>query len=49
MGVVLKRAKYFITVNGEFFGFRKDRPDYVRNLLAEGEKPSMYQMKLFNL
>ena len=27
LGVVIKRAKYFITVNGEFLGFRKESPE----------------------
>ena len=49
LGIVLKRAKYFITVNGEYYGFRKENPDYVRNLLIEGERPAVYQMKLFDL
>lgn len=49
LGIVLKRAKYFITVNGEYYGFKKENPDYVRNLLIEGERPAIYQMKLFDL
>ncbi len=49
LGIVLKRAKYFITVNGEYYGFKKENPNYIRNLLIEGERPSIYQMKLFDL
>ena len=49
LGIILKRAKYFITVNGEYHGFRKEKPDYIRSRLIEGEKPAIYQMKLFDL
>ena len=49
LGVVIKRAKYFITVNGEFLGFRKDSPELIRNALIEKEKMAMQQMKLFNI
>jgi len=49
LGVVIKRAKYFITVNGEFLGFRKESPELIRNALMEKEKMAMQQMKLFNI
>ena len=49
LGVVIKRAKYFITVNGEFMGFRKESPDLIRNALMEKEKVEMQQLKLFNI
>ena len=49
LGVVIKRAKYFITVNGEFLGFRKESPELIRNALIEKEKMAMPQMKLFNI
>ena len=49
LGVVIKRAKYFITVNGEFRGFRKESPELIRNALIEKEKMAMQQMKLFNI
>ena len=49
LGVVIKRAKYFITVNGEFMGFRKESPELIRNALIEKEKMAMQQMKLFNI
>jgi len=41
LGVVIKRAKYFITVNGEFMGFRKESPELIRNALMEKEKMEM--------
>ena len=47
LGIVIKRAKYFITVNGEFLGFKKENPEQIRNILIEREKMPMYQMKLF--
>ena len=49
LGVVIKRAKYFITVNGEFMGFRKESPELIRNALIEKEKVEMQQLKLFNI
>ena len=49
LGVVIKRAKYFITVNGEFMGFRKGSPELIRNALIEKEKVEMQQLKLFNI
>ena len=49
LGVVIKRAKYFITVNGEFMGFRKESPELIRNSLMEKEKMEMQQLKLFNI
>lgn len=33
LGIVIKRAKYFITVNGEFLGFKKENPELIRNNL----------------
>lgn len=47
LGVVIKRAKYFITVNGEFLGLKKENPELIRNILIEKEKDGMYQMRLF--
>ena len=49
LGVVIKRAKYFITVNGEFMGFRKESPELIRNALMKKEKMEMQQLKLFNI
>jgi len=49
LGVVIKRAKYFITVNGEFIGFSKESPELIRNALMEKEKMEMQQLKLFNI
>ena len=49
LGVVIKRAKYFITVNGEFMGFRKESPELIRNALIEKEKMEMQQLRLFNI
>ena len=49
LGVVIKRAKYFITVNGEFLGFKKENPELIRNALMEKEKMLVEQLKLFNI
>ncbi|MCY7007040.1 putative DNA modification/repair radical SAM protein [Fusobacterium simiae] len=49
LGIVIKRAKYFITVNGEFLGFKKENPELVRNALMEKEKIMVQQLKLFTV
>lgn len=49
LGIVIKRAKYFITVNGEFLGFKKENPELIRNALMEKEKLLVEQLRLFNI
>ncbi|ERT42522.1 putative DNA modification/repair radical SAM protein [Fusobacterium nucleatum] len=49
LGIVIKKAKYFITVNGEFLGFKKENPELIRNALMEKEKMVAEQLKLFNV
>jgi len=49
LGIVIKRAKYFITVNGEFLGFKKENPELIRKTLMEKEKMLVEQLKLFNI
>ena len=49
LGVVIKRAKYFITANGEFLGFKQENPELIRNALMEKEKMVSQQLKLFNI
>ncbi len=44
IGVVLKRAKYFITVNGEYRGFKKDNSIRVREMLAISDKSNIEQL-----
>lgn len=48
LGVVLKRARYFITCKGKYYGLSTD-PAYVRRMLLSGQKqPSAYEpMSLF--
>lgn len=48
IGVVFKRAKYFITVDGEFYGCRKDDKQYIRGLLLENETSSPVQLSFFD-
>ena len=48
LGIVIKRAKYFIVVNGEFLGFKKKNPELLRNALMEKEKMVTEQLRLFN-
>ena len=49
LGIVIKRAKYFITVNGEFLGFKNENLDLIRNALIEKEKMVTEQLRLFNV
>ena len=49
LGIVIKRAKYFITVNGEFVGFKKENPELIRNALMEKEKMLAEPLRLFNI
>ena len=49
LGIVIKRAKYFITVNGEFLGFKQENPELIRNALIEKKKMVSQQLKLFNI
>ena len=49
LGIVIKRAKCFITVNGEFLGFKKENPELIRRTLMEKEKMLVEQLKLFNI
>ena len=47
LGIVLKRAKYFITCRGRFYG-ESDRPDYIRSrLLGAGQDARYEPMDLF--
>lgn len=46
-GVVLKRAKYFITVDGKFFGHRADDAVYVRDRLLDAEGVASQQLSFF--
>ena len=48
LGIVIKRAKYFIVVNGEFLGFKKENPELLRNALMEKEKMVTEQLRVFN-
>lgn len=48
LGIVIKRAKYFIVINGEFLGFKKENPELLRNALMEKEKMVTEQLRLFN-
>lgn len=41
IGVVLKRAKFFITVNGEYFGFHANQPNEIRCFLIEQDSEAL--------
>lgn len=48
MGVVIKRAKYFLTCGGKYFGkdsgFREPNPDYIRNIAIFDEAKRVYPL-----
>ncbi len=44
MGVVLKRARFFITCKGKYYGDRKFTPEYIRNTLTKNSP--FHQMTL---
>ena len=46
MGVVLKRAKYFLTCNGRYYGEKRFEPDVIRNAILQMENG--LQMSLFD-
>ena len=37
MGVVIKRAKYFLTCSGRYYGDRKFQPEVIRNSILQME------------
>jgi predicted DNA-binding helix-hairpin-helix protein len=49
LGVVLKRAKYFLTAGGRYLGgIRLDGPDLVERMLSPARRPArMDQLELF--
>lgn len=52
IGVVLKRAKYFITCRGRYYGATVVEPEHIRNKLLAGSKsyqPQYQQLSLFSL
>ena len=48
LGVVLKRARHFITCKGKFYGEKNTSRNHLRNLLLDGKKqPGFHQPSLF--
>ncbi len=48
LGISLKRAKYFITINGKYFGEKKFYPEYIKRVLTKPKKKGFYQPSLFD-
>ena len=46
MGVVLKRAKYFLTCSGRYYGEKRFEPEVIRNAIIQMENG--LQMSLFD-
>ncbi len=48
LGISLKRAKYFITINGKYFGEKQFYPEYIKRVLTKPQKKGFYQPSLFD-
>lgn len=48
IGVVLKRAKYFITVNGEYRGLREDNSLKIKEMLAISDTSNIQQLSFIS-
>ncbi len=48
LGISLKRAKYFITINGKYFGEKQFYPEYIKRVLTKPKKKGFYQPSLFD-
>lgn len=48
IGVVLKRAKYFITCNGKYYGKIYNNPEIVKKLITSKKQTNSLQLSLFD-
>jgi len=48
LGISLKRAKYFITIRGKYFGEKQFYPEYIKRALTKPKKKGFYQPSLFD-
>ncbi len=48
LGISLKRAKYFITIRGKYFGEKEFYPEYIKRALTKPKKKGFYQPSLFD-
>ena len=48
LGISLKRAKYFITIRGKYFGEKQFYPEYIKRALTKPVKKGFYQPSLFD-
>jgi putative DNA modification/repair radical SAM protein len=48
LGISLKRAKYFITIGGKYFGEKRFYPEYIKRALTQPVKKRFYQPSLFD-
>ncbi|MFY9126848.1 MAG: putative DNA modification/repair radical SAM protein [Defluviitoga tunisiensis] len=49
IGVALKRARFFITCNGKYYGKIYNNPDIVRSLLTNNKQKNNSQLSLFEI
>jgi len=47
LGVVMKRAVYFVTAGGRYGGLRRNSPEAIKTLLLEKKEPAAAQPDLF--
>ncbi|NLI09186.1 MAG: putative DNA modification/repair radical SAM protein [Elusimicrobia bacterium] len=45
MGISLKKAIYFITLNGKYYGIGTDNKEKLENLLLEYKQPELFEIK----
>jgi putative DNA modification/repair radical SAM protein len=48
LGISLKRAKYFITIRGKYFGEKQFYPEYIKRALTKPIKKGFFQPSLFD-
>jgi putative DNA modification/repair radical SAM protein len=48
LGISLKRAKYFITIGGKYYGEKNHYPEQIRKALSKPVKKKFYQPSLFD-
>jgi putative DNA modification/repair radical SAM protein len=48
LGISLKRAKYFITIGGKYFGEKQFYPEYIKRALTKPKKKGFHHPSLFD-
>ena len=48
LGISLKRARYFVTIGGRYYGQKEHYPEHIREALLKPVKRGFYQPSLFD-